>query len=301
MGEKILLADENINELGLGDLVNRFASLENSKNFKTILLLRNLSKKCLAFDLENVIRDIVKNKNIEMRVDNKLNGLSNYSSIEKGELNPELETQLVFSDDELIWAKKILEKCGFRENEKILAICNNIPGRTKRKMWLFGQWISLLENVLKTDSTFKIVLLPNFRDLNDQVDQEIVNRLAEKYPKIDIFSFQEWIGGNLPEIAKAQELFGKSKNKIGFSIRQYGAIFLEVFKNKESFAIFNDSGLAHLSVASIGKTKAGKIISVNVENENYYRLRNSGKSFSFENGKKKTDPKKVADYTTNQK
>jgi hypothetical protein len=296
MGEKILLADENINELGLGDLVNRFSSLRNSENFKTIVLFRNLSGECLVFELENIIRDIVKNKDIEVRVYNKLNDLLDCNSIEKGELNPELETQLVFSEDELTWAKKILEKCGFKGDEKILAICNNIPGRTKRKMWLSKQWIFLLENVLKTKSTFKIVLLPNFRDLNDQADQEIVEHLAEKYPKVDIFSFQEWIGDNLREIIKAQESFGKSKNKIGFSIRQYGAIFLEVFKNKESFAIFNDSGLAHLAVASVGKIKAGKVISVNVENENYYRLRNDGKSFSFEKDGNKTDPERVASY-----
>lgn len=292
----MLLADENINKLGLGDLVNRFSSLKNSENSKIKILFHDFCQKGDVFDLKNIIQDIIKNKNIEMRIIDKADISADCVSIEKGELNPKLETQLFFSDNELSWARKILENCGFNENEKILAICNNIPGRTKRKMWSFENWISLIEEVLKNDPNYRIVLLPNFRDLDDQADHRIIQYVIKKYPETKIFSFQEWIGDNLQEIIKAQKLFGKSKNKIGFSIRQFGAIFFELTKNKSGFAIFNDTGLAHLAVASTGKTKTGKTISVNVENENYYKLRNGGKSFPFENEKEKTNPNVVAKF-----
>jgi len=295
MTEKILLADENLSKLGLGDLINRFSCLNNSENKNTTLLFRNAKHKSKVFDLENVISDILKNQNVKIKILEYHQNPEIIEPIENGEFNPKLNTKIIFSNKELKWAEKILKRCGFSPSDKLLAICNNIPGRTQKKMWLRKHWILLIETIIQTHPDFKIVLLPNFRSIEDISDEKTLKYLKGKYPEIKIFSFQSWIKANLQKIVSSQKQFGKSKNNSGFSIRQFGTITAQLLKGKNRFGVFNDSGLAHLAIASIGKI-SGNIISVNVENVDHYQLRNGGKSFPFGNGKTKTNPTIVAKY-----
>lgn len=297
MTEKFLLADDKLKTLGLGDLINRFSCLNNSKNQNATLFFRNAKHKSKFFDLENVISDILKNKNVKIKILEKYQNTEIFESIENGEVNPELNTKIIFSKTELEWTENILNQCGFSRNDKVLAICDNIPGRSRKKMWSQKHWISLIEKVIKKYSDFKVVLLPNFRNLTDLSDEKMSSYLNKKYPKLNVFSFQQWIRNNLQKIIASQKQFGKLKNDSGLTLRQFSAITAILLKGKNRFGIFNDSGPAHLAIASVGDNIINRnIISVNVENMNHYRLRNGGKSFPFGNDKTKTNPEIVAQY-----
>ena len=288
-----LLADTAFEELGLGDLVNRFASVKKG----TTLFIQDFSRCRKVTAPENVIRDIIKNKNVAIK---KVHSSKNYQSnilIKRNELDRKNSTELVFSPEELEWAIEVLKDCGLSRKEKILAICNNIPGgRGSEKMWLEQHWISLVSNVLRNDPEFRVVLLPNFRKPGDQSDGTIMKLLSQDFPSANIYSLQDYFLDNLATISVVQKLFGQTRNTAGLSLRQFGALASVLFGNERSFAVFNDTGLAHLTVAALGRNCSSRIVSVNVENILCYGLRNGGKSFSFEVDSKKTEPEKVGRY-----
>lgn len=295
MKEKIL-ADLEIEELGLGDLVNRFASVDQSAT----LFFRDFSRCRKVKEPEKVIRDIVKNKGVRLKKIKSRKDCQGFVPIKRNELGWNNPTELVFSSLEIEWAKEILKDCGLIRKEKILAICNNLPGgKGSYKMWREQHWVSFVSGVLQADPEYKVLLLPNFRKPGDRSDQVITESLSQKFPLVKIFSFQEYFLNNQTRICLAQKSFGRTRNSNGFSIRQFGILAFVLLGRERNFAIFNDTGLAHLAIAAIGKNGSERIISVNVENIDCYGLRNGGKSFPFEVGGEKTEPEKVASFILN--
>lgn len=298
--EIVLMPDENIRELGLGDVVNKFACLKAPEGSKIVISLPTSIDNAQVNGLPEVIADIIKNKkNIQIEYRDSKQRTDVQIMDEKNEHNPNVETEIVFLENELEWAKNILAEIRINKDEKIVAICNNIPSGTIDKMWTSEEWANFLSSTLATNPTLQIVLLPNFRTLDDVSDQSILDRLKSQYPKATLVSFQAWVKEHIDEITAMQEIFGKSKNRVGLSIRQFAAIIHELMTNSVSVGVFNDSGPAHLSAAALGKeAKMGQIVSVNVEREENYAPRNGGKAFTFSDKfqKIKTDPLQVAEY-----
>jgi len=301
--EKIIIPiDKRIFDLGIGDIINKFAALKIGPPKEIIFLFPFSFQIGKSRRIKNLISDVLKNKG-KIKFKHGLAYQKGYlDRLENAEINPKLETDFLFSEFELEWAKSIIERVGIEKDKNILVVCNNIPGKTLDKMWSEENWVVFISAILNEISNIQIVFLPNFRKLDDVSDEKIANQILEKYPNCKIFIFQSWLKSNIDKVVCVQKEFGLSKNKQGFTIRQFSAIIRELMLNKECVGVFSDSAPVHAASAALGKdAKDGQIISVNILDVAHHAPRNRATAFPFSNKEKriKTDPNLVAIHVKN--
>jgi len=298
--EKIIIPiDKRVFDLGIGDIINKFSALRVGLPEEIIFLFPFSFQVGKSRRIKNLISDVLKNKG-KVKFKHGFAYQKGYSDrLENAEINPKLETDFLFSEFELEWAKSIIERVGIEKDKNILAVCNNIPGKTLDKMWSEENWFAFISAILDEIPNIQIVFLPNFRKLDDISDDRIANRILEKYLDCKIFIFQSWLKNNIDKIVFVQKEFGISKNRQGLTIRQFSALIRQLILDKKCIGVFNDSAPVHAASAALGRdAKDGQIVSVNILDVAHHAPRNNAAAFSFSDKEKRiqTDPKLVSDY-----